>query len=175
MGIKLSAKVKVKHNYKNIRKISDNLIKNLPEITKEVLTNIRGYAIRLEKGHNEQGILMELVDTSTKEVKGRVYTDKTTMPYAMFEHFGTGSYAEMEHVGTSKHFTESGFTEWFIPVNKVPKSLPYPILTINEMQFYIAHGVKANHFITDAEFQSREENTEIVKTKVHQILKEACR
>lgn len=173
--IKLSAKVKVKHNYKNIQKISNSLVKNLPEITKEVIKNIRGYAIRLEKGHNEEGILMELVDTTTNEIKGRVYTDKVTMPYAMFEHFGTGRYAEMKHIGTSKHFIESGFTEWFIPVNKVQRPLQYPIVTINDMQFYVAHGAKANHFMTDAEFQSRKENIEIAKNKIHEILKEACK
>ena len=147
----------------------------LPDLTKDILKNIRGYAVKLEKGHNEEGILCELVDTQTNEVKGRVYTDKIAMPYALFEHFGTGSYAEMEHVGITKHFIESGFTEWFIPVSKAPKPLPYPIITIQDMQFYIAHGVKANHFMTDAEFQSREENITIADERVKKILEEACK
>ena len=173
--ISVSAKVKVKHNYKKIRKLSDMLPKILPDITKDILKNIRGYAIKLEKGHNEEGILFELVDTSTNEVKGRVHTDRTIMPFALFEHFGTGQYAEMEHVGVTKHFIESGFTEWFIPVSKVPRALSYPIITINDMQFYVAHGAKANHFMTDAEFQSRQENIQIVDEKVKELLKEACR
>ena len=175
MAIKLSAKIKVKHGYKKLNKIFDDLPKTLPELTKNILQNIRGYAVRLEKGHNEGCILFELIDTSTNEVKGRVYTDKVKMPYAMFEHFGTGAYAEMPHVGVTKHFIESSFTEWFIPVGKAPKPLPYPIITINEMQFYIAHGVKANHFITDAEFQSREQNIKIVDEKIKELLKEACK
>lgn len=175
MGIKLSAKVKVKHNYRNLKKISEILPKMLPDLTTNILKNIRGYAIRLEKGHNSEGILCELVDTQTYEVKGRVYTDKVKMPYALYEHFGTGSFAEMEHVGITKHFIESSFTEWFIPIAKAPKPLPYPIITINDMQFYIAHGVKANHFMTDAEFQSREENIEIADNKVKELLKEACK
>lgn len=173
--IKLSTKVKVKHNYKKFNKISDMLPKILPDLTKDILKNIRGYAVKLEKGHNEEGILCELVDAQTNEVKGRVYTDKVAMPYALFEHFGTGAHAEMEHVGITKHFIESGFTEWFIPVSKAPKPLPYPIITIQDMQFYIAHGVKANHFMTDAEFQSREENIAIAVERVKKILKEACR
>jgi len=131
MGIKLQAKIKVKHNYKNIQKISEGLSKILPEALEDVLKNMKGYAVRLEKGHNEEGILYELVDTSNNEIKGRLYTDKVKMPYAMFEHFGTGQYAEMEHIGQTKHFIESGFTEWFIPVNKVPRPLHYPIITIN--------------------------------------------
>ena len=47
-------------------------------------------------GHNEQGILCEMVDMSTKEVKGRVFADPskfmtdTGQSYLLFEYFGTG-------------------------------------------------------------------------------------
>ena len=41
-----------------------------------------------------------------------------------------GKYAEQEHVGTTKHFIESGYTEWFIPVNKVEKPLGFPKIEI---------------------------------------------
>jgi hypothetical protein len=52
--INFNCNIKVKHNFKNI----DAIIKKLPQtakiITEDVLKNIRGYAIRLEKGHNEE-------------------------------------------------------------------------------------------------------------------------
>lgn len=52
--INSNCNIKVKHNFKNI----DAIIKKLPQtakiITEDVLKNIRGYAIRLEKGHNEE-------------------------------------------------------------------------------------------------------------------------
>ena len=67
--ISFNCNIKVKHNFKNI----DAIVKKLPQttkiITEDVLKNIRGYAIRLEKGHNEEGILVEMIDMSTKEVK----------------------------------------------------------------------------------------------------------
>lgn len=67
--IKFNCNIKVKHNFKNI----DTIIQKLPQtaqmITENVLKNIRGYAIRLEKGHTEDGILVEMIDMSTKEVK----------------------------------------------------------------------------------------------------------
>ena len=67
--INFNCNIKVKHNFKNI----DAIVKKLPQtakiITEDVLKNIRGYAIRLEKGHNEEGILVEMIDMSTKEVK----------------------------------------------------------------------------------------------------------
>jgi len=95
--------------------------------------------------------------------------------YLWFEYFGTGSNAEMPHVGNTKHFLESGYTEWFIPVAKVEKALGYPIVEIQGVQFYIAHGMKANHFMADAEFKSRNENVEIVKKKLDTMLKEVCK
>ncbi len=36
-------------------------------------------------------------------------------------------------------------------------------------------GAKANHFIGDAGFKSRNENAEIVKKKLDEMLKEICK
>lgn len=178
--INLGCKIKVKHNFKNINAIIQKLPQTTKMITEDVLKNIRGYAIKLEKGHNEEGILVEMVDMSTKEVKGKVYADPSKfmsngVSYLFFEYFGTGANAEMEHVGKSKHFIESGYTEWFIPVSKVEKALGYPVVNIQGVDFYIAHGMKANHFMGDASFQSREDNADIVKKKLDAMLKEVCK
>lgn len=86
-----------------------------------------------------------------------------------------GQYAEQNHVGKTKHFIESGYTEWYIPVNKVNRTLSYPITTINGKQFYVAVGSKANHFLGDAEFKSRNENVEIAKKKLEEMMKEVCK
>lgn len=67
--INFNCNIKVKHNFKNINAITQKLPQIVKEITEDVLKNIRGYAIRLEKGHNSEGILVEMVDMSTKEVK----------------------------------------------------------------------------------------------------------
>ena len=142
--INFNCNIKVKHNFKNIDAIIQKLPQTAKIITEDVLKNIRGYAIRLERGHNEDGILVEMIDMSTKEVKGRVYADPSKFmtengqSYLWFEYFGTGQFAEQEHIGKTKHFIESGYTEWYIPVNKVGRTLNYPIVTINEKQFYVA-------------------------------------
>lgn len=67
--INFNCNIKVKHNFKNIEAITQKIPEMAKEITEDVLKNIRGYAIRLEKGHNSEGILVEMVDMSTKEVK----------------------------------------------------------------------------------------------------------
>lgn len=36
-------------------------------------------------------------------------------------------------------------------------------------------GAKANHFLGDAEFESRNENTKIVKEKLNEMLKECTK
>ena len=73
--INFNCNIKVKHNFKNIEAIIQKVPEMAKEITEDVLNSIRGYAIRLEKGHKENGILIEMIDMSTKEVKGRVYAD----------------------------------------------------------------------------------------------------
>ena len=167
---------KAKYGFKRI----DELIKRLRGDIgiEEVLKNIRGYAVKLEKGHNEEGILVEMIN-SQGEVKGRVYADPNQfmsngVSYLFFEYFGTGAKAELPHIGKSKHFIESGYTEWFIPVSAVEKQLNYPVVTIQGFDFYVAHGVNPNHFLEDAVFWSRNENKEIVKNKLESIFKEVC-
>ena len=123
MAINLKCEIKgLDRLERKINKIVTELPKNVEESIEEVLKNIQGYAIKLEKGHNEQGILVEMIETSTMEVKGKVYTSKENMPYAIFEHWGTGDYRELPAVGKTKRFLETGGSQWFIPVSKVEKT-----------------------------------------------------
>lgn len=173
--VKISCNIKAKYNYKRINEIERRLPKTKNEFIENIMNNIRGCAIKLEKGHHEDGILCELIDMSNNKSIGKVYADVKAFPFFMFEHWGTGQYAEMEHIGKTQHFLDSGYTEWFIPVAAAPRELHYPIVTINDMQFYLAHGVKANHFMTDAEFETREDNKEIVEKIVKNMLREVCK
>lgn len=174
--MKITCKVKgLNRLEKKINTIVKKLPKAVEQSIEEILKETRACAIRLEKGHREEGILCELVDVANNIIKGRIYADIKAFPWFMFEHYGTGQYAEMEHVGKSKHFIESGYTQWFIPVSKVEKPLNYPIVSIGDLQFYIAHGVKANHFMTDAEFEMRDNNIETVEKHIYELLKEACK
>lgn len=53
--------------------------------------------------------------------------------------------------------------------------MSYPIITLGENQFYVARGSKANHFMADGEFESRNENVEIVKKKIDEMIREVCK
>lgn len=68
--------VKFKCEVKGLDKLEkkiNTIIKELPnkvqESIEDVLKNIQGYAIRLERGHNSNGILVEMIETSTMKVK----------------------------------------------------------------------------------------------------------
>lgn len=180
MAIKITCKIKAKHNFKRF----DLLEKKLPQAVEtgieEVLKNLQAEAIRLEKGHNQEGIIIDRVDLNTKKIKSRIYADPTkfvsnNQTYLWFEYFGTGQYAEQDHIGTTKHFIESGYTEWFIPVNKVDRTLSFPIIEIQGMQFYIAHGQEPNHFLQDAEFKTRDTNIETIEKHIYEMLQEVCK
>ena len=67
--MKLSCEVKVKHNYKKLNNIVKELPKIAETITQDILKNIQGYAVKLEKGHNTEGILVEMIETSTMMVR----------------------------------------------------------------------------------------------------------
>lgn len=176
MAIKIKCKV---NGLNKLEKKINSIIKQLPSIAEksieEIIKNTCEYAIRLRRGNKTDGIVYEMVNTSTKEVKGRIYTDQEKFPYSWYEHFGTGEYAEMEHVGTSKHFIESGYEEWLIPVNKVNRDLPYRIITIEGNQFYLAHGVKANPFMQKAEFEMRDTNIDTIQKNIVKMLEEVCK
>ena len=179
--MKFDCKIKAKHNYKKIQAIQKKLPQIAKEMVEDILKNIQTHAIRLENGRNGKGILVELIETSTMTVKGKVYADPNQFltdkgeSYLWFEYFGTGAYAEQEHIGKTEHFIESGYVEWYIPVNKVGRNLNYPIITIRGVQFYVATGAKANHFLGDAEFKTREENIELAKNKLKEMFTEVCK
>lgn len=89
MGIKISCKIK---GLDKLEKKTNKIIKELPQKVEEsiedVLKNIQGCAIRL-LGTDNNGIVCETVNTSTKKIEGRVFTDKNKMPWSWFREFGT--------------------------------------------------------------------------------------
>lgn len=170
--------VKIKGINKLEKKIG-SIAKQLPETVnksiEEIVRDTCQYAIRLRRGNKSDGILFEMVNTDTKQIKWRIYTDQENFPFSWYEHYGTGEYAELPHVGISKHFIESGYEEWFIPVDKVNRNLPYKIVVIQGKQFYLAHGVKANPFMQKAEFEMRDNNIDTVQENILKMLQEVCK
>lgn len=52
--INFNCEFKVKYNFKNIDAIIKKLPQTISESVEDVIKNIQGYAIRLERGHNAE-------------------------------------------------------------------------------------------------------------------------
>lgn len=94
MAIKLKCKIKARHNFKRFNQIEKKLPQAIATGIEEVLKNLQTEAIKLEKGHNQEGIIIDRVDLSTGTIKSRVYADPTKFmssgqSYLWFEYFGT--------------------------------------------------------------------------------------
>lgn len=173
--VKIKCKIK---GLDSLNKKLNTMIRKLPQTTAIGIENaIKGtceYALHLKRGKNE-GILFEMLNIGTKEIKGRVYTDTNTFPHSWFLEYGTGIWAEQPHIGTSKTFIESGFEYWFIPVNKVERTLHYPIINIKGSEFYLAHGMQSQPFMRPAGFERIDSNTEEVEKQIYKMLEEVCK
>lgn len=172
MEIKL--KYKIENLEEKINKITKELPKTVEKSIGESIEETAEYAIRL-LGVNDNGITCEMINMKTKEIKGRVFTDQNKMPWSWFREFGTGTYAQQPHIGTTKHFLETGYEEWYIPVSKIDNTLHYPIKIINGKQFYVAHSSKAKPFMRPAGFERREKNVEVVQEAICKMLNQICK
>ena len=59
--------IKAKYGYRRIDKIIERLQKDIG--IEELLKNLRGTAIKLEKGQNSEGILVEMYETENKKAE----------------------------------------------------------------------------------------------------------
>lgn len=109
------------------------------------------------------------VEIVADDVKGRVYTDGERV---LFVEFGTGTLAEMPHVGTSRAFIESGYTMWLLPVSRAPMDYGADrIVTVGEYQYYIMFPTEPKHFFTNTAFNRRDENVEEIRQSVRAMIR----
>lgn len=170
-----------KNNLKNFEKKMEALIKKLPEATKkgveDSLKNTQEKALKNKRGSkNKKLIPIELLDFDKGKVVGRVYTDKILFSHAPFLEFGTGTEAELPHIGKTKTFIASGYQYWFLPVEKVDRQFsPERIVVIDGQQFYLMFATKPYPFMRPASFSSRQENTELVNERIGKLLMEVLK
>lgn len=158
-----------------------NLLKELPNSAKsgveDALKNLQKKALDNKRGSKDEKMIpIEIVDFDKMKVVGRVYTDKDLFSYASFLEFGTGTKAELEHIGTTKTFIESGYQYWLLPVEKVDRKFaPERMINIKGNMFYIMYATRPYPFMRPASFSSRKENAELIKKKIAYMLKEVLK
>ena len=115
MAIKIKCKV---NGLDNLEKKINTIVRKLPQTieksVEEILEELRICAIKLERGHNEKGILCELVDVANRQIKGRVYADPNqfmtdnNQSYLWFEYFGTRKICRTRTYRKNKTFHRIG-------------------------------------------------------------------
>lgn len=157
------------------------LIKELPNRTKlgleDSLKNTQEKALKNKRGSKDEKLIpIEVIDFNKNQVVGRVYTDKDLFSYASFLEYGTGTEAELPHIGKTKTFIESGFRYWFLPVEKVDRQFsPQRIVVIDGKQFYLMFATKPYPFMRPASFSSRQENADLVNERIGKLLMEVLK
>lgn len=170
-----------KDNLKSFEKKMETIIKKLPEATKmgvnDSLKNTQEKALQSKRGNKDEKLIpIEILDFDKGKVVGRVYTDKDLFSYASFLEFGTGTKAELPHIGKTATFIASGYRYWLLPVEKVDRQFsPQRIIAIKGKQFYLMFATKPHPFMRPASFSSRQENANLVNERIGKLLTEVLK
>ena len=158
--------------YKKMDNVASNIAKSAIKGVDQALEETQKLALQLKRGSNK-GIEIQLVNTETNEIKGRVYTDSKTYPYLVYLEFGTGIYADPKGGGS-----RAKQIPWYVHVSMADLSkYHYPIYTspITGEQFYVVQGAKPHPYMRPTAFKMRDKNVEIVAKAIQEMIKEAVK
>lgn len=158
--------------YNKMDKIAVNVKKGSLAGIKKATEETQKLALQLKRGSNK-GILIELLDTSTNKIKGRVYTDSKNFPYLVYLEFGTGIYADPEGGGS-----RAKRIPWYVHVSMADLSrygYPVYISPFTGEKFYVVAGAHPHPYMRPAGFKMRDKNIEIIRTAIQEMIKEAVK
>ena len=72
--------------------------------------------------------------------------------YSLILEYGSGLYAEKQHIGTTKGFIASGYMYWYVPEEEAPELIEYPYERIETESgvLYKVYGQTPKHIYEDA-------------------------
>ena len=72
--------------------------------------------------------------------------------YSLILEYGSGIYAEDEHIGTTQTFIASGFMYWFVPEEEAPDLFAYPYerIVTDSGVLYKVYGQTPKHIYEDS-------------------------
>lgn len=170
-----------KNSFKSFNKKMDKIISNMTKSAKtgieNALKNTQQLAIQLKpQGNSNNGIVIELLDTTKNEVMGRVYTDTKMYPYLVYLEFGTGLYADPEGGGS-----KAKKIPWYVHTSMADLSgYNYPTITFEDENgikntYYVIYGMKAHPYMRPAAFQSRDGNLEEVEKAISEMIRKVIK
>lgn len=170
-----------KRDLDNFYNKMDKIIRELPKRAEiglnQALENTQEKALSNKRGFKDKKlILYEIVERTTNQVIGRVYTDKDLFSYAPFLEYGTGTKAEKPHIGKTKTFIESGYQYWYLPVEKASREFsPQRVINIKGKLFYIMYATRPYPFMRPASISSRQENADCINEEIGKLFVEVLK
>ena len=135
------------------KKVISRIESKLPNAMEKLMQYAKEVALRNKRGDKDSNLILFEIFVENKEVKGRLYTN---FDYAMFLEYGTGTKAEMPHIGHTKTFMESGYRYWFLPKevadSKGKEFSPQRLININGKLFYMMFATQPYPFMRPTAF-----------------------
>ena len=148
---------------KKLNRIANNLEKNTIAAMEKAAKDGQKVAFENKIGSKDEKMIPYEVNSDKKYVTARLHTDKKSFSHALFLEYGTGTEAEMEHIGTTKTFLKSGYQYWYLPVEKAPRDFGTPIM-INGKEFFIMFPQSPKPFMRPTAFYLRD-NAKVILAK----------
>lgn len=161
--------IKTKNYYKEVQQaISDGINQGMEDAMKHG----QEIALSNKRGNKDADSILYEISSENGVIKGRLYTN---FDYAMFLEYGTGTKAELDHIGTTKTFLESGYRYWFLPKEvadaRGKEFSPERLINIKGELFYIMYATQPYPFMRPTAFELENSVAEIFVKAIKERLK----
>lgn len=147
----LNCEIKVKDSKVDIAK---RIEQSLPSVMEIILKRAQEIALKNKRGEKSNDCILFEITIQNGCVSGRLYTN---FDYALFLEYGTGTLAEMPHIGHTETFKNSGYTYWYLPkriADERGQSFnPNRLISIKGKWFYIMYPTKPYPFMRPTTFE----------------------
>lgn len=164
---KNSFTVEVKH-VSHVEEVLSKIENSLPSIMEKVMMVAQSLALENKRGSSDKSLILYEVEVTSNGVLGKLYTN---FDYAAFLEFGTGTKAELPHIGHTDTFKNSGYRIWFLPVEKARKPLNNRVVTIEGTDFYMMFPTQPYPFMRPTAFMMEEKAKEIIAEELRSVLR----
>ncbi len=171
-----------KSSFDSFYKKMDKIISGLPEATNKgvnlALNNVKDTAIRNKRGtKDDKMFVVEILDFESGKITGQVKTNKDIFSYASFLEFGTGTYAQLPHIGTTKTFIDSNYAYWLLPKEKASRPLNNPLVYSEKTgtYFYVMFATRPYPFMRPTAQMTRKESVGYINMQISKLFREVAK
>jgi uncharacterized surface anchored protein len=155
--------------FEDFTKALKNAEGKIPTIAREVVDELSDIGLVDNYASTRKKQVVEL----SNEVRGGIENDN---PNVLFAEYGTGTKADPKAPITyngGKHsstYDNTGGAMWYVPTEQVDHDLPYSVVKMGDIEYYLAHGQKAQHKFLEATERMIQSKDEVVRQALERNL-----